>query len=99
VVISDLQHIKSATETGVQGGGWKRRWRRGGNVKPPGGHYSIEAPTSIVVPGYPCPYNEAGSEAGAQAFGSSTITSTTTDTLVVEGQFSGSDSSSFAESF
>jgi hypothetical protein len=71
MIISDLQHIESATETEVKGG-----W---------GGFY------------YPRPYNVASAEAGAEAFGTNTRTSTTTDTLVVQGQFSGSRSSSFAE--
>lgn len=34
MIISDLQHIESATETRVQGG-------RGGGCKPPGGHRRV----------------------------------------------------------
>jgi hypothetical protein len=56
MIISDLQHIESATETEVKGG-----W---------GGYYGLN-----------------------------TKTTTSTGTLVVEGQFSGSGSSSKSESF
>jgi hypothetical protein len=73
MIISDLQHIESATETEINGGcGWC-------------GSYN------------PRPYNVASADAGAQAFGTNTRTSTATDTLVIQGQFSGSRSSSFAE--
>lgn len=43
------------------------------------------------------PCNTAIAEAGAKAFGTFTTTSTTADTLVIQGQFSGSGSSSLAE--
>ncbi|MGL5836807.1 MAG: hypothetical protein ACRC1Z_26790 [Waterburya sp.] len=46
---------------------------------------------------YQRPYNVASADASAQAFGTNTRTATTTDTLVIQGQFSGSRSSSFAE--
>jgi hypothetical protein len=84
MVISDLQHIESATKTEVQGG-CRRWWCPSGNM--------IFRPSSID----PLSYNVAGAEAGAQAFGTNTITSTTTDTLAIQEQFSGSDSGSFAE--
>jgi len=73
MIISDLQHIESATETEVKGG-----W---------GGYY------------YQRPYNVAEANAGAEAFGRNTKAITSTGTLVVEGQFSGSGSSSKSESF
>jgi hypothetical protein len=73
MIISDLQHIESATETEINGGcGWC------------GGYQ-------------PRPYNAAGANASADAFGRNTKAYTNTDTLVIEGQYSGSRSSSFAE--
>jgi hypothetical protein len=90
MIISNLQHIESVTETKIQGGGWHRPKPK---PKQPIWGYKIS-------PGgydYPSPCNAAGAEAGAQAFGSSTITYTTTDTLAIQGQFSSSFSSSFAE--
>lgn len=84
MIISDLQHIESATETEVQGG-CKRWWC-------PYGSASVD-PISFGS----LSYNAAEAEAGAQAFGTNTITSTTTDTLAIQGQLSGSSSSSFAE--
>jgi hypothetical protein len=62
----------------------------------------IEIATETEVQGgwggyYYRPYNVASADAGAQAFGKNTRTSTVTDTLVIQGQFSGSRSSSFAE--
>jgi hypothetical protein len=71
MIIRDLQHIESATETEVKGG------------------YSY----------YKRPYNVAAANAGAEAFGKNTKAYTSTGTLVIEGQFSGSGSSSFSESF
>jgi hypothetical protein len=73
VIISDLQHIESATETEVQGG-CKKCWRPSGGQKP-------KPPAISCDPPY---YNTAVAEAGAQAFGTNTITSTTTDTLVIQ---------------
>jgi hypothetical protein len=87
VNISDLQHIESATETKVQGG----RWRPG--PKPPRPGFFTHPGSSV----YTSSYNAAGAESAVQAFGSSTETSTTTDTLAIQGEFSGSPSSSFAE--
>lgn len=78
MIISNLQHIESATETSVQGG-CKKCWKPFGGGK--------------------CYYNAAGGKSEAQAFGTDTVTSTTTDTLAIQGQFSGSDSGSFAEAF
>jgi hypothetical protein len=73
MIISDLQHIESATEIEVNGGsGWCGGYK-------------------------PRPYNVASADASAQAFGTNTKAYTNTDTLVIEGQFSGSRSSSFAE--
>jgi hypothetical protein len=72
MIISDLQHIESATETEVKGG------------------YSYY---------YKKPYNVAAANAGAEAFGKNTKAYTSTGTLVVSGEFSGSGSSSFSESF
>jgi hypothetical protein len=73
MIISDLQHIESATETEINGGsGWCCTYQ-------------------------PRPYNVAGANAGAQAFGTNTKTYTNTDSVVVQGQYSGSRSSSFAE--
>jgi hypothetical protein len=43
------------------------------------------------------PYNVAAADSSAQAFGTNTRTATNTETLVIQGQFSGSRSSSFAE--
>jgi hypothetical protein len=82
MIISDLQHIESATEIEVNGG------------------HAYCCPPSY--PDYcgswsPRPYNVASADSSAQAFGTNTRTSTTTDTLVIQGQFSGSRSSSFAE--
>jgi hypothetical protein len=85
MIISDLQHIESATETEVNGG------------FAAGGCYQPSYPSHCGGSYYPRPYNVASAEAGAQAFGSNTRTSTSTDTLVIQGQFSGSRSSSFAE--
>jgi hypothetical protein len=81
MIISDLQHIESATEIEVNGG------FAAGGCYPSycGGTYN------------PRPYNVANADAGAQAFGTNTRTGTFTDSLVIQGQFSGSRSSSFAE--
>jgi hypothetical protein len=89
VIISNLQYIESVTETGVQGGRWSPRPPKPQAPKP-----AYFDPTFGFDPST---YNAAGAEAASQAFGSSTITSTTTDTLAIQGQFSGSYSSSFAE--
>jgi hypothetical protein len=65
----------------------------------------IESANNIEVQGgysfdyYQRPYNVAGANAGAQAFGRNTKAFTSTDTLVIEGQFSGSSSSSSSETF
>ncbi|MFM2313983.1 MAG: hypothetical protein RLZZ04_3259 [Cyanobacteriota bacterium] len=95
MIISDLQHIESATVTEVQGGCGDF-----GDVlayRPPS-HQRIAPP--MTTPGgsiSPLPYyNVASADAGAQAFGTNTRTSTATSTLVVQGQFSGSSSSSFS---
>jgi hypothetical protein len=90
VIISDLQYVESATENDVQGG----------NHRPNGN--SANRATAVGLPdvfGSLSLYNEARAEAVAQAFGTNTRTFTTTDTLVIQGQFSGSSSSSFAEAF
>jgi hypothetical protein len=84
MIISDLQHIESATEIEVNGGH--------GYCCPPPVHCE---PAPVCYK--PRPYNVASADAGAQAFGTNTKTSTNTDTLVIEGQYSGSRSSSFAE--
>jgi hypothetical protein len=81
MIISDLQHIESATEIEVNGGMaagccYPRNWC--------GGYQ-------------PRPYNVASADASAQAFGTNTKTGTYTDTLAIQGQFSGSRSGSFAE--
>jgi hypothetical protein len=88
VIISDLQHIESATENEVEGGTVIAI-----PFVPPG-QQRREIPG---VPVFPRPYNVSSANAGAQAFGTNTATFTTTDTLVIQGQFSGSSSSSFAE--
>jgi hypothetical protein len=85
MIISDLQHIESATEANVNGG-----FAAGGCCPP---SYPSHCGSSY----YPRPYNVASADASAQAFGTNTRTSTNTDTLVIQGQFSGSRSSSFAE--
>jgi hypothetical protein len=73
MIISDLQHIESATEIEVNGGhGWCGSFCN------------------------PRPYNVAGADASAQAFGTNTNSYTNTDTLVIQGQYSGSRSSSYA---
>lgn len=87
MIISDLQHIESATETEVRGGcdcgyGEVAEFRSG------------RALPNII--GQTLPSNVASADASAQAFGTNTSTSTTTNTLVIQGQFSGSNSSSFA---
>lgn len=94
MIISDLQHIESATETKVQGGCccddgivYANGFRQG---------QSKANSNDFGVPAFPSPYNVASAGAGAQAFGTNTWTSTTTNTLVAQGQFSGSSSSSFA---
>jgi hypothetical protein len=90
VIISDLQHIESAIETQVQGGNcdlvYTLPYRR-----PP--QQRREIPGDPLLP---LPSNVASADAGAQAFGTNTVASTTTSTLVIQGQFSGSSSSSFA---
>jgi predicted phage tail protein len=73
MIISDLQHIESATETEVTGGSRYYYYKR--------------------------PFNQAGAEASAEAFGKNTKAFTSTGTLVIEGQYSGSGSSSYSESF
>jgi hypothetical protein len=91
MIISDLHHIESATETEVIGGGCC---------------YDPCEPVDPCKPVDPCnpiakkrPYNVAGANAGAEAFGTNTKAYTSTGTLVIEGQYSGSGSSSFSESF
>jgi hypothetical protein len=80
MILSDLQHIESATEIEVNGG------------------MAACCYPSNWCGGYqPRPYNVASADASAQAFGTNTKAYTNTDTLVIEGQFSGSRSSSFAE--
>jgi hypothetical protein len=91
VIISDLQHIESATGTEVQGGNGNDTFILFFN---PGTSRPARAPGAPV---FPSPYNFSSANAGAQAFGTNTRTFTTTDTLVIQGQFSGSSSSSFAE--
>jgi hypothetical protein len=83
MIISDLQHIESATEIEVNGG-----YAAGGCCPPSYPDYCGSWS--------PRPYNAANANASAQAFGTNTSTSTTTDTLVIQGQFSGSRSSSSA---
>jgi hypothetical protein len=79
MIISDLQHIESATEIEVNGGMasccYPSNWCGGYN---------------------PRPYNVASADASAQAFGTNTNSYTNTDTLVIQGQYSGSRSSSYA---
>lgn len=48
---------------------------------------------------YKRPFNQAGANASAEAFGKNTKAFTTTGTLVIEGNYSGSGSSSYSESF
>lgn len=83
MIISELQHIESATETDIQGG-----------MAACGCYPSRGTGTSY----YPRPYNNvARANASAQAFGTNTRTSTFTYTLVIPGQLSISYSSCFAE--
>jgi len=44
-------------------------------------------------------FNQAGADANAEAFGFNTKAFTRTNTLVIEGNFSGANSSSYSESF
>jgi hypothetical protein len=81
MIISDLQHIESASEIEVNGGH--------GYCCPP---VHCEPKPKCYKPSY----NVAGADASAQAFGTNTKAYTNTDTLVIEGQYSGSRSSSFA---
>jgi hypothetical protein len=81
MIISDLQHIESASEIEVNGGCG----------------YCPPDPCKPKPMCYKPSYNVAGADASAQAFGTNTKAYTNTDTLVIEGQFSGSRSSSFAE--
>jgi hypothetical protein len=84
MIISDLQHIESATEIEVNGGtGW--------------GCCYPSYPSHCDGSYKPRPYNVASADASAQAFGTNTRTFTNTDTLAIQGQFSGSRSGSFAE--
>ena len=48
---------------------------------------------------YRKPFNQAGADADAEAFGYNTKSFTTTRTLAVSGEFSGSSSSSYSETF
>ncbi|MFM2314042.1 MAG: hypothetical protein RLZZ04_3318 [Cyanobacteriota bacterium] len=88
MLISDLQHIESASEIEVNGGC--------GYCPPP-----VEEckPKPICPPYKPSYYNVASANAGAEAFGSNTKTYTSTGTKVIQGQYSGSGSSSFSEAF
>jgi hypothetical protein len=81
MIISDLQHIESAIEVEVNGGC--------GYCPPP---VNCEPKPKCYKPSY----NVASADASAQAFGTNTKAYTNTDTLVIEGQYSGSRSSSFA---
>jgi hypothetical protein len=84
MIISDLQHIESANEVEVNGGC--------GYCPPPAPVHCDPKPVCCK----PRSYNVASADASAQAFGTNTKAYTNTDTLVIEGQFSGSRSSSYA---
>jgi hypothetical protein len=87
MLISDLQHIESASEVEVNGGT--------GYCPTP-----VECkPKPICPPWKPSYYNVASANAGAEAFGTNTKTATSTGTTVIQGQYSGSGSSSFSEAF
>jgi len=45
------------------------------------------------------PFNQAGADANAEANGFNTKAFTRTNTLVIQGNFSGANSSSYSESF
>jgi hypothetical protein len=91
MIISDLQHIESASEVEVNGGS-------DFHILPypyyPPSHCEPKPPVC-----YKPSYNVAGADAGAQAFGTNTKTATSTGTTVIQGQYSGSGSSSFSEAF
>jgi hypothetical protein len=88
MLITDLQHIESASEVEVNGGS--------SYCCPP----PVECkPKPICPPWKPSYYNVASANAGAEAFGVNTKTATSTGTTVIQGQYSGSGSSSFSEAF
>lgn len=84
MLISDLQHIESASEVEVNGGC--------GYCPPP----ECYKPPVCHKPSY---YNSASAVAGAEAFGKNTETYTSTGTKVIQGQYSGSGSSSYAKAY
>ncbi|MGL5835849.1 MAG: hypothetical protein ACRC1Z_21850 [Waterburya sp.] len=86
MLISDLQHIESASEIEVNGGC--------GYCPPP----KCYEPKPICPP-YKPSYNVAYANAGAQAYGHNTKTATSTGTTVIQGKYSGSGSSSMSEAF
>jgi hypothetical protein len=87
MLITDLQHIESASEVEVNGGC--------GYCPPP-----VECKPEPKCPPYkPSYYNVASANAGAEAFGTNTKTATSTGTTVIQGKYSGSGSSSMSEAF
>ena len=89
MIISDLQYIEAAGEN-VQGGGSSC----GCDTKETHG----KGKDAYKKWRAKYPFNQAGADAMAEAFGFNTKAFTNTDTLTIEGEFSGSSSSSYSES-
>lgn len=86
MIISDLQHIESATETEVKGGTYY--------CEP-----VYCKPVYCKPVCYKPAYNVASADASAEAYGKNTKAETSTGTLVISGQYSGSGSSSKSETW
>jgi hypothetical protein len=89
MLIADLQYIESASEVEVNGGS---------SYCCPPPVYCKPKPVCKPIC-YKPSYNSASADAGAEAYGTNTKTYTSTGTKVIQGQYSGSGSSSFSEAF